>query len=186
MPALTRRRIPNDHSEVWRIFYGDIPVGTIGIRSGVPVNVDQWGWSCGFSPGLNPGQHQDGSAASFDLARAAFEETWNALLPQILESAFDEYRRHRAFQSWKRRMWAEGKPIADPSARRRGRMLLRRAGRPADDVATHQRSAHRGDVRFEENKAGIHLTLRNQTRRRAVFYICSAVLFEQVARSAPA
>jgi hypothetical protein len=111
MPALTRRRIPNDHSEVWRIFYGDIPVGTIGIRSGVPVNVDQWGWSCGFSPGLNPGQHQDGSAASFDLARAAFEETWNALLPQILESAFDEYRRHRAFQSWKRRMWAEGKPL---------------------------------------------------------------------------
>jgi hypothetical protein len=55
MPALTRRS--NDaHAESWQIFYGDVQVGTIGIRAGVPVDVDQWGWSCGFYPGSHPGE----------------------------------------------------------------------------------------------------------------------------------
>jgi hypothetical protein len=57
MPALTRRRIPTDLTVSWRIFYGDVQVGTIGLRTGVPVHVDQWGWSCGFYPGLQPRQH---------------------------------------------------------------------------------------------------------------------------------
>ena len=30
----------------------DVRVGTIGQRAGVPVDVDQWQWSCGFYPGL--------------------------------------------------------------------------------------------------------------------------------------
>jgi hypothetical protein len=99
MPALIRRRIPDARSEAWRVFYGDVPVGTIGVRSGVPVHVDQWGWSCGFSPGLNPGQHHDGSAATFERARAAFEEAWRKLLPKIPEGAFAEYRRDRAWRA---------------------------------------------------------------------------------------
>jgi len=28
------------HSEGWQIFYGDLQVGKIGIRAGVPVGVD--------------------------------------------------------------------------------------------------------------------------------------------------
>jgi len=39
------RRSKDTHAESWQIFYGDVRVGTIGIRVGVPVGVDQWGWS---------------------------------------------------------------------------------------------------------------------------------------------
>ncbi len=81
------------------MFYGDVPVGTIGQRSGVPVHVDQWGWSCGFAPGLNPGQQQAGSAATFNAARAAFEEAWQRLLPKIPDGAFAEYRRDLAWRA---------------------------------------------------------------------------------------
>jgi hypothetical protein len=65
MAALTRRRSNNAHAESWQIFYGDVQVGTIGIRAGVPTDVDQWGWSCGFHP-LKP---VDGTAAEFESAR---------------------------------------------------------------------------------------------------------------------
>jgi hypothetical protein len=65
MASLTRRRSDNDHSENWSVYYGDVRVGWIGQRAGVPVDVDQWGWSCGFYPGLHPGQ-RDGSATTFE------------------------------------------------------------------------------------------------------------------------
>jgi hypothetical protein len=76
MPALTRRRDPEMPHECWRVFYGDVQAGTIGKRSGVPVDVDQWGWSCGFYPGSEPGEHGNGSAPTFDEARADFEAAW--------------------------------------------------------------------------------------------------------------
>jgi hypothetical protein len=44
------------HRESWSIFYQDVRVGTIGWRAGVAVEVDQWGWSLSFYPGLEPGQ----------------------------------------------------------------------------------------------------------------------------------
>jgi hypothetical protein len=47
MPALTRRRYP-ERPDRWHVYYGDVHVGTIAIRAGVPVDVDQWGWDCGF------------------------------------------------------------------------------------------------------------------------------------------
>jgi hypothetical protein len=34
MPALTRRRNPDAPQETWRVYYGDVRVGTIAIRSG--------------------------------------------------------------------------------------------------------------------------------------------------------
>jgi hypothetical protein len=111
MSTLTRRRSDNSHQETWYVFYDDVRVGTIGKRSGVPMHVDHWGWSCGFYPGLEPGQYKSGSAGTFDAARAAFCEAWDRLLPQIPDGAFDEYRRDRAFHRWKGRMWAEGKPL---------------------------------------------------------------------------
>jgi hypothetical protein len=95
MPALTRRRSDNPHRETWSVYYGDVQVGTIGERAGVPVGVDQWGWSCGFYPGLHPGQHRTGTATTFDEARAGFEADWQALLPEIPEGAFEEYRHDR-------------------------------------------------------------------------------------------
>jgi hypothetical protein len=95
MPELTRRRSSDSHREGWSVYYDDIRVGTIGRRAGVPVEVDQWGWSCGFYPGLEPRQHRSGSASTFDQARADFEAAWAGLLPQIPSGAFEEYRRDR-------------------------------------------------------------------------------------------
>ncbi|MEY9744933.1 hypothetical protein ABIF65_004307 [Bradyrhizobium japonicum] len=46
--ALTRRRSDNPHEETWHIYSGDVRIGTIGVRAGVPVHADQWAWSMGF------------------------------------------------------------------------------------------------------------------------------------------
>jgi hypothetical protein len=106
MPALTRRRSDNPHHETWHVYYGDVPVGAIGERAGVPVDVDQWEWTCGFYPGLDPGQHRTGTALTFDKARTGFEDDWQRLLREIPEGAFDAYRKYRAFHAWKEGMWA--------------------------------------------------------------------------------
>ena len=81
MPSLTRRRSKDAHAESWQIFYGDVQVGTIGIRAGVPVDVDQWGWSCGFYPRSHRLEHHDGTAETFEQARADFEAAWRDYLP---------------------------------------------------------------------------------------------------------
>src|ERR1700682_3599501 len=51
MPALTRRRSTDAREECWHIYYGDVRVGTIAVRSGNPHDTDPWQWSCGFYPG---------------------------------------------------------------------------------------------------------------------------------------
>jgi hypothetical protein len=95
MSVLTRRRSADRHHETWHVYYDDVHVGTIGERAGVPIDVDQWGWSCGFYPGLHPGQHRRGTAGTFELARAGFEADWETLLPEAPAGAFDEYHRDR-------------------------------------------------------------------------------------------
>jgi hypothetical protein len=40
MPTLSRRRSDNPHQITWHVHYGDLHVGTIGERAGVPVDVD--------------------------------------------------------------------------------------------------------------------------------------------------
>jgi hypothetical protein len=65
MSALTRSRSDNTHQETWHVYYdGNVHAGTIGERAGVPIDVDQWGWACGFYPGLEPGRHRYGSGAT--------------------------------------------------------------------------------------------------------------------------
>ncbi len=107
-PALTRRREPEVHQETWQIYYGDTRVGTIGERAGVPKDVDQWGWSCGFYPPSHRGLLEDGTAQTFDQARAEFEAAWLAYLPRCTEADFVENRRQRAFTAWKYRMHDTG------------------------------------------------------------------------------
>jgi hypothetical protein len=107
MLALTRRRSP-DRSDCWHIYYGDVQVGTIAARAGVPVDVDQWGWQCGFYPPSHRGQHLDVTAESFDQARADFEAAWKEYFPQCTEADFQEYRRQRAWTAWKYAMWEAG------------------------------------------------------------------------------
>jgi hypothetical protein len=51
MPTLTRRRDVESRQEHWLIYYGDVHVGTIAVRSGIPHDQPQWGWRCGFYPG---------------------------------------------------------------------------------------------------------------------------------------
>lgn len=61
VPALTRRRMQDVHQVTWLIFYDDIRVGTIAERSGVPLDLDRWGWSLGFFPkSERPGEIRGG------------------------------------------------------------------------------------------------------------------------------
>jgi hypothetical protein len=105
MPALTRRRSDNPHHEVWLVYFGDVHVGTIGERAGVPVDADQ---SCGFYPGLEPGQHHSGIAPDLFKARAGFTAAWEQLRPCVTDANLTEWRRQRAFTAWKYRMWKCG------------------------------------------------------------------------------
>src|SRR5258708_18321601 len=68
MPPLTRRRSTDAREECWHIFYGDVQAGTIAIRIGNPQDEDPWEWYCGFYPGSHPGEHQNGTAATFEEA----------------------------------------------------------------------------------------------------------------------
>jgi hypothetical protein len=53
-----------------------VHVGTIAIRTGVPVDVDQWGWNCGFYPSSHHALQVQGTAETFEQARADFEAAW--------------------------------------------------------------------------------------------------------------
>lgn len=104
MPALTRCRNPDAPQETWIIHYGDVRVGVVGERAGIPSSSPGWQWNCGFYPGCDPGEWKAGTTASFDEARAAFEAAWRVLLASRLPSDFEEWRRHQAFDAWKRQM----------------------------------------------------------------------------------
>src|SRR6266702_8228122 len=86
MPELTRRRSAEAREECWHIYYGDVHAGTIAIGSGNPHDEDPWEWHCGFYPGSHPGEHQDGTAASFDEARSDFEAAWKVFLAKRTEA----------------------------------------------------------------------------------------------------
>jgi hypothetical protein len=79
MPELTRRRYP-ERQDCWHVYFGDVRVDTIAIRTGVPHHEDPWGWICGFYPGSAPGEYLDGTAATFDQARVDFEAAWRIFL----------------------------------------------------------------------------------------------------------
>jgi hypothetical protein len=118
MPTLTRRRNNDPHRESWSIYYDDVRVGTIGKRAGVLVAVDQWGWSLGFYPGLEPGQRRSGSSQTFDRARTDFEVAWADLLPKIPADAFEQYRRDGERRAEIRAIHARGErlPSETPSS----------------------------------------------------------------------
>ena len=92
MPALTRRRSTDAREECWHIYYGDVQAGTIAIRSRNPQDEDPWEWYCGFYPGSHPGEHQNGTAATFEEARADFESAWQVFLSKRTEARFSGIR----------------------------------------------------------------------------------------------
>jgi hypothetical protein len=75
MPKRTRKRV-NDQPVSWHVHCAGVRVGVIAERSGAPPSSDPWTWHCGFYPGSSPGDDRHGTAASFELARVAFEAAW--------------------------------------------------------------------------------------------------------------
>jgi hypothetical protein len=45
MAALTRRRSRDAPDECWNVYFGDVRVGTIAIRTGMPYGEYPWGWA---------------------------------------------------------------------------------------------------------------------------------------------
>ena len=107
MPALTRRRYP-EQPDCWHIYYGDVRVGTIAIRSGNSHNSDPWQWTCGFYPGSHPREHQTGTSESFDQALADFEQEWTLFLSKRTEADFQEWRDQRDWTAEKYRRFDRG------------------------------------------------------------------------------
>jgi hypothetical protein len=118
MNELTRRRAP-DTADCWLIFFGDVQVGTIGRRAGVPATAEQWGWRCGFVPPAHRGLHAEGTAEDFPDARRQFEAAWRNLRPSCADDDFAEYRYARAWTAWKEAMWERGCKL--PTQMRDGR-----------------------------------------------------------------
>jgi len=51
-------------------------------------------------------EHHDGTAETFEQARADFEAAWRDYQPGCTEADFTEYRRQRDWTAWKYAMWA--------------------------------------------------------------------------------
>jgi hypothetical protein len=108
MPRLTRRRSDNPHQETWHVYYGDVRVGTIGERAGVPVDADQWEWRCGFHPGCEPGEYRHGTAPDFFTARRNFEIAWCEFSAKKTEVHYQAWRDQRDFTTRKYTSWERG------------------------------------------------------------------------------
>ena len=108
MSTLTRRRIQDRNTENWLIFADDIQVGSIGVRSGVPIHVDQWQWTVAPYPASHRGIRAGGTAGGFAEAREAFERAWREIEPRVTDADRLEQRRERAYTEWKYRMWESG------------------------------------------------------------------------------
>jgi hypothetical protein len=108
MPKLTRRRSLDAPDECWHVFYGDVRVGTIAIRTGIPPHEDPWGWACGFYPGSHLGECTDGTAPTFDQARVEFEDSWRVFLSKRTKADFETWRAQRDWTVRKYAMWQAG------------------------------------------------------------------------------
>ena len=108
MPELTRRRSPDAPDECWHVFYGDVRVGTIALRTGMPPGEDPWSWSCGFYPGSHPRECTGGTAATFNQARTDFEAAWAVFLANRTEADFQAWRDERDWTAEKYRRFDRG------------------------------------------------------------------------------
>lgn len=70
MPGLIRRRVNDQNTENWLIFSDGMHIGSIGIRSRVPVHIDQWQWTVAPYPVSHRGIRDGGKARSFLRRRA--------------------------------------------------------------------------------------------------------------------
>jgi hypothetical protein len=115
MPELIRRRYPDAREECWHVYYGDVHAGAIAIRTGIPHDEDPWGWSCGFYPGCHSGECTNGTAETFDQARADFEAAWQVFLSKRTEADFQTWRDDRDWTARKYALWDAGKKLEPPN-----------------------------------------------------------------------
>jgi hypothetical protein len=108
MPELTRRRNLEAPDECWHVLYGDVRVGTIALRTGMPHHEDPWGWACGFYPGSHPRECTNGTAETFDQARVDFEAAWRVFLSNRTEADFQAWRDQRDWTAEKYRRFDRG------------------------------------------------------------------------------
>jgi hypothetical protein len=108
MPVLTRRRDQDRRDECWLIYFGDVHIGTIAIRSGIPRDTNPWGWRCGFYPGSGPGECTSGTAISFDQARADFEKAWQVFSARRTEPDYQAWHDQRDWTAEKYRRFDRG------------------------------------------------------------------------------
>jgi hypothetical protein len=93
------------------VYCDDIHAGTIAKAAGTPNAIEQQKWSAGFYPGSGPGEIKQGSANTFEEARAAFEKAWLAFASTRTEADFNEWREQ---QEWTARKYAardRGQPV---------------------------------------------------------------------------
>jgi hypothetical protein len=135
MPALTRRRYYDAREECWHVYYGDVHVGMIAIRSGIPHDEDPWGWQCGFYPGSEPGEYENGTAKTFKRARADFGAAWARFLARRTEADFQTWRDQRDWTEQKYAMWERGERL--PSRKPNSLMTC-----PCGDVFDSHRLEH--------------------------------------------
>jgi hypothetical protein len=105
MPALTRRRDRNLPQECWRVYFGDVHVGTISMGAGSPLHTDQWSWRCGFYPVRMYCRHRRDVRGG---ARAAFETAWRVFLSKRTDADFEAWREHQAWTAEKYRRFDRG------------------------------------------------------------------------------
>ena len=89
---------------------------------------------------LSAGMHER-TAATFDQARAAFEEAWRVFLSNRTDADFQEWRYAQAFTAWKYRMWDTGHRLPTQSTDGRSKCFCG-AGLTIGGVPDHVRSAH--------------------------------------------
>ena len=106
MPELTRRRY-RERQDCWHVYYGDVHVGTIARRVGIPPCGKPWGWICGF-PGSKPAEFRDGTAATFDRARADFSIAWQRFSAERTEADYQAWRDQRDWAAEKYRRFDRG------------------------------------------------------------------------------
>ena len=97
-----RRREPH-RSNCWLTYLGDVRVGKIARAVGNPGAAELWTWHCGFYPGSEPGEQRNGTASSFEEARAQFERAWMVFSANRTEADYQEWREQR---DWMARKYA--------------------------------------------------------------------------------
>ena len=71
-----------------------------------------------FLSGIDPGDHRNGIAETFDGARAGFQAAWDELAATRTEADYEAWRRQRDWTVWKNRMHDLTLPL--PTQRRKG------------------------------------------------------------------